>query len=109
MGNIDPALGYLAKARNIAELRSPARDDGTIARILWKTAVVLKNQPGGTTVKEAQEAEQLLARAYFARSTLAASGEGGEGELYELDRREAMSEMEREEESFDLLVPGYFR
>jgi hypothetical protein len=109
MGNIDPALGYLAKARNIAELRSPGRDDGTIARILWKTANVLKNQPGGTTIKQAQEAEQLLARAYSARSTLSASGEGGEGELYELERRDAMSEMEKEEESFDLLVPGYFR
>jgi hypothetical protein len=109
MGNVDPALGFLNKARNIAELRSPARDDGTIARILWKIAMVLKNQPGGTSLADANEAGRLLARAYNARSTLTASGEGGEGELYELERRDAMTEMEREEESFDLLVPGYFR
>jgi len=109
MGNVDPALGFLNKARNIAELRSPARDDGTIARILWKIAMVLKNQPGGTSLAEANEANQLLTRAYNARSALTASGEGGEGELYELERRDAMTEMEKEEESFDLLVPGYFR
>jgi tetratricopeptide (TPR) repeat protein len=109
MGNTDPALGFLSKARHIAELRSPLRDDGTIARILWKISMVLRNQPSGMSVKEAKEADQILARAYLARSALTESGEAAEGEIYDLDRREAMSEMEREEESFDLLVPGYFR
>lgn len=109
MGNTEPALGFLAKARNIAELRSPARDDGTIARILWKIAMVLKNQPSGMSVKDAQEADQLLARAYVAKAALTGTGEAGEGEIYDLDRREAMTEMDKEEESFDLLVPGYFR
>lgn len=109
MGNTEPALGFLAKARNIAELRSPSWDDGTIARILWKTAMVLRNRPSGMLVKDAQEADQLLARAYAAKAALTATGWAGEGEIYDLDRREAMTEMEKEEESFDLLVPGYFR
>jgi hypothetical protein len=123
IGNIDPALGFLAKARNIAELRSPARDDGTIARILWKTATVLKNQPSGTTLKDTREAELLLNRAYNARAQLVSSGEAGEGEaiakLEDMGNSEDGGDgdpdmekkktMEREEASFDLLVPGYFR
>lgn len=71
--------------------------------------MILKNNPAGTGLKDAKEAEQLLARAYIARSALTASGEGGEGELYSQDQRDRMTEEELEEESFDLLVPGYFR
>ena len=99
--------GFLNKARNIAELRSPARDDGTIARILWKIANILRNNPAGTTLAQGQEAEQLLARAYKARSALQASGEAGEPR--DQFNQEAMTEKEEEEVSFELLVPGLYR
>jgi hypothetical protein len=101
--------GFLAKARKIAELRSPARDDGHIARALWKTAMVLRNQPAGVSPQDMKKSEQLLARAYNAKSQLIASGEAGEGEICDCDARDRMTEMEKEEESFDLLIPGYFR
>ncbi len=102
--------GFLNKARNIAELRSPARDDGTIARILWKIAMVLRNNPDGTSLAHAQEAEQLLARAYNARAALQASGEAGEPrDEYNQDLRYPMSEKDEEKISFELLVPGLYR
>jgi hypothetical protein len=100
--------GFLAKVRNIAELRSPARDDGPVARILWKTAMILRNQPAGVSLQDMKESEQLLGRAYNAKSQLLMSGEAGEGEIYDRDARDRMTEMEKEEDGFDLLVPGYF-
>lgn len=71
--------------------------------------MVLRNQPAGVSLQDMKESEQLLARAYNAKSQLISSGEAGEGEIYNHDARDRMTEMEKEEESFDLLVPGYFR
>jgi hypothetical protein len=70
--------------------------------------MVLRGQPGGMSVKDAQEAQDLLERAYNAKSQLTATGEAGEGEIYYQDARDKITEIQ-EEESFDLLVPGYFR
>ena len=53
-----PNKGYLKKALAIAELRSPSRDDGTIARILFKMA------------------RRLRTRADVARKILTRAGEG---------------------------------
>lgn len=95
--------GYLAKARSIAELRSPTRDDGTVARILWKTAQALKYHVSGAGNEEAR---QLLERAYAARDALNASGEAVDVPFNDDEER---PEIENEEETFDQLVPGYFR
>lgn len=67
--------GYFSKARSIAELRSPSRDDGTVARILWKTAQVLLDDVSGEGNEEAQ---QLLDRANLAKAKLVASGESAD-------------------------------
>jgi hypothetical protein len=83
-------------------LRSPSRDDGVIARILWKTAVVLESDTFGTYTKEAGE---LRTRAEIARRALLGSGEGGVIPYVEDDD----SERTQEEDSFDSLVPLYFR
>lgn len=109
VADTDSNSGYLTKARSAAELRSPARDDGTIARILWKLAMVQKNNHASISVGESNEVDELLARAYNARSQLTAAREGGEGEIFDLDNRAGMTEYEVEEESFDMLVPGHFR
>jgi hypothetical protein len=98
--------GFLAKARSIAELRSPSRDDGTIARILWKTGQTLRKRSWSN---DAREAEQLLLRAYNAKATLETAGEGGEESFYDRDVNDPRLELEIEEERFDLLVPGYLR
>lgn len=93
---------YLDKARTIAELRSPSRDDGVIARILWKTAIVLESDTFGTYAADARE---LRTRAELARTALLGSGEGGIIPYMEDDN----SERTQEEDSFDSLVPLYFR
>jgi hypothetical protein len=92
----------LNKALTIAELRSPNRDDGHIARILWKTAMVLENNTFG---KFAEEAERLKTRALVAQQQMLASGEGGEIpfiEGYEGD-------LSKEEDSYAALIPLFFR
>ena len=94
--------GYLDKAKAIAELRSPTRDDGVLTRILWKTAVVLESDTYGTY---ASEAAQLRTRAEVARLRLLASGEGGIIPFIDEDD----AERDQEEDSYDALVPLYFR
>lgn len=92
----------LQKALTIAELRSPNRDDGQIARILWKTALVLENDTLG---KYAEEADSYRIRAAVAQQQMLASGEGGEipyVDEYDADR-------DLEEHSYDALVPLFFR
>jgi hypothetical protein len=102
--------GFLAKARGIAELRSPARDDGTIARILWKTAQVLRENPAGVSVRDAKEAGDLLHRAYLARAALVACNEAGESDAVGMSvTGNDQAGVIDEEELFDLLVPGYYR
>ena len=103
--------GYLDKARAIAELRSPTRDDGTLARILWKTAVVMESSTFGERDSAAavrvyaREAADLRQRAEVARLHLLASGEGGVVPFI----NEEDAERNQEEDSYDVLVPLYFR
>ena len=58
----------------IAEIRSPNIDDGTIARILWKTSVVLGDDTFGTYQ---QEATEMRIRAEIALRKSERNGEGG--------------------------------
>jgi len=111
IGHPDNAKGYLDKARAIAELRSPTRDDGTIARILWKTAVVMESDTFGKHSSAAAvrtyavEAADLRHRAEVARLQLLASGEGGIIPFID----EGIAERNQEEDSYDVLIPLYFR
>jgi hypothetical protein len=88
---------FLDKARKISELRSPTRDDGPIARILWKTSVVLASDP---YISDNAEANHLRYQAEAAKQMLLAAGEGGfiQG-----------SGRTEEEDSYDSLVPLFFR
>lgn len=102
MNHPEPARAFLEKARTIAELRSPSRDDGVIARILWKMAMVLESDTFG---RYGDEAAELRRRAEIARSALLASGEGGFIPFIEHDNLERT----QEEDDYDSLVPLYFR
>lgn len=86
----------------IAQLRSPNRDDGTMARIMWKTSVVLESYTFG---EFADEATKLRIRADVAMKALSAKGEGG---VVSLDENGNADEGEMED-VYDSLVPGYFR
>jgi len=83
-------------------LRSPTRDDGVIARILWKTAVVLESDVLG---KFSSEADALRQRAEVARAQLMANGEGGKIPFIDEDD----AERDQEEDSYDALVPLFYR
>lgn len=102
MKHPDAARSWLDKAMKIAELRSPNRDDGPIARILWKTAVVLESEPLTYSAKEAAE---LRKRAVEAQADLLGSGEGGEKPFIDEDG----VERNEEEDGYDVLVPLFFR
>jgi hypothetical protein len=92
---------YLDKARSIAELRSPTRDDGVVARICWKTAIVLESDTFGTFKTEADE---FRSRAEVARQRLLSSGEGGIVPFVQYD-----IERDGEEDIYDALVPIFYR
>jgi hypothetical protein len=94
---------FLDKAMSIAQLRSSNRDDGTMARILWKTSVVLESDTFGRYQNEANE---MRIRAEVARRLLTGNGEGGV--VIALDE-EGNVDAGETEDSFDALVPGYFR
>ncbi len=87
----------------IAQLRSPDRDDGTMARIMWKTSLVLESETFGTYQ---EEATGLRIRAELALKTLTAKGEGGI--VLSLDE-EGNADQAEVEDAYDSLVPGYFR
>lgn len=99
--NHDVAKGNLEKALAIAELRSPSRDDGTIARILFKMAQVLEND-----ILTGYEAQQLRTRADVARKNLTGSGEGHV--VHVLDE-EGNVDFDEEDDAYDALVPIFFR
>jgi hypothetical protein len=94
---------YLDKAMTIAQLRSPDRDDGTMARIMWKTSQVLESDTLATFLDDANE---LRIRAELALKTLSAKGEGGIVFSFDDDGNPDPDEME---DAYDSLVPGYFR
>jgi hypothetical protein len=87
----------------IAQLRSPNRDDGTMARIMWKTSKVMEDDTYGMYAKEAEE---LRIRADLAQKTLTGSGEGIV--VIAIDEKGNL-DVGEEEDSYDALVPGYFR
>jgi hypothetical protein len=93
---------YLKKALTIAELRSPNRDDGPIARILWTQAKVLESDTFG---KYQEEAATLRRRAAAAQQELLAAGEGGEIPILDDD----YADRDLEEASYDALVPLFYR
>jgi len=98
----DAARVYLEKAKQIAELRCPNRDDGPIARILWKMSVVMGSDTYGA---DREEALKLRTRADTALAQLRGSGEGGFIPYIDEDTRER----DQEEDDFDSLVPLFFR
>ncbi|CZT03883.1 uncharacterized protein RAG0_10529 [Rhynchosporium agropyri] len=102
-GNMNNAKAYLDKAMAIAQLRSPDRDDGTMARMMWRMSVVLDSDTYGTFQ---DEATALRNRAELAMREMSAQGEGG-GVLV-LDEEGAVDQNEMED-AFNSLVPGYLR
>jgi hypothetical protein len=79
------------------------RDDGQVARILWKTSQVLEANEFGLY---AQEADELKKRAALARERLLASGEGGARGFL---RDDDADDEEDDEEDYDILVPLFYR
>jgi hypothetical protein len=69
---------------------------------LWKTATVLESNPLGQHAKEAAE---LRNRAAVAQQSLIATGEGGELPYSEEDN----TERNEEKDSYDVLVPLFYR
>jgi hypothetical protein len=95
--------GYLDKAMAIAQLRSPDRDDGTMARIMWKTSQVLESETFGIFLDDANE---LRIRAELALKTLSAMGEGGI--VFSVDE-DGNADPDEMEDAYDSLVSGHFR
>ena len=94
---------YLDKALTIAQLRSPDRDDGTMARIMWKKLQVLESETFGGSIIEANA---LRIRAELALKTLTTQGEGAIVFSLVDDGNPDPDEME---DAYDSLVPGCFR
>jgi tetratricopeptide (TPR) repeat protein len=90
------ALKYLSIALDIAEVRSPGVMDGTIARILWKKAEVMLEDP----LADDGSATQLMADIEISQKAIA--------DELGVDVTVVGADGDREK-SFDLLVPGYFR
>jgi hypothetical protein len=87
----------------IAQLRSPDEVDGTIARIMWKTAEVLELDAFGHFQEDATE---LRIQAELALKKLFREGQGGL--VLSLDE-DGMPDKSEIELAYDSLVPGYFR
>ena len=84
-------------------MNSPHRDDGPVARILWKISQVLE---ADDLNRYTQEADDLKNRAAIARAKLRTSGEGGaKGFLREDDADDG----DEEEDDYDVLVPLFYR
>jgi hypothetical protein len=87
----------------IAQFRSPDRDDGTMARIMWKKFQVLECETFRGSIIEAND---LRIRAELALKTLTAKGEGAIVFSLVDDGNVDPDEME---DAYDSLVPGCFR
>ncbi|PVH73594.1 hypothetical protein DL98DRAFT_594860 [Cadophora sp. DSE1049] len=98
---VEFAQGNEETAKAISRLRSQARDDGPIARILWKRATILESRSAGTNK---EEVFALKAKANEIKQRLMASGEGGMIHRGDDDRAEV-----DEEDSYDALVPLCYR
>ncbi|RDW59780.1 hypothetical protein BP6252_12867 [Coleophoma cylindrospora] len=93
----------LDKSLAIASLRSPNRDDGTMARIMWKMSVILEDDTYGTYAKEA---DSLRLRAELARQQLTASGESGL--VFAIDEN-GNEDRDETEASYEALIPFFYR
>jgi tetratricopeptide (TPR) repeat protein len=89
----------LIKALNIAEIRNPGGEGGTIARIWWKLAQVYKYMK-----VYAEQTAQMETRAYEIRSELTGVSVTDATWNTSNDR-----EFEKLEHSYDVLVPTFFR
>jgi hypothetical protein len=92
---------HLEKAKAIAELRSPKRDDGTIARILYVLYCVMKED-----LLTVADAEEIRVRAEIARTTLVSQGESAIVDAYDPDGNLQPAD---EAKLYDALVPIFFR
>ncbi|KAG4441816.1 hypothetical protein IFR05_002680 [Cadophora sp. M221] len=99
----EKSIEYLRKALSIARLRSPVYDDGTVARILWKTAVVLKE---ATDSARSGEIDLLLESAE--RALEDPRNSGGCGHVLPRDDNGQVDETGLQE-MYDSLVPEFFR
>ncbi|KAH7348885.1 P-loop containing nucleoside triphosphate hydrolase protein [Rhexocercosporidium sp. MPI-PUGE-AT-0058] len=99
----EKSIEYLKKALSIARLRSPARDDGTIARILWKTSVILQRMKKGGL---GTEADSMRVAAELALQD--PRNHGDCGPVMPLDDKGEIDEVELEV-MYDALVPEFFR
>ena len=86
----------LNKALNIAEIRNPGADDGTVARIMWKLADVLKELHVNAEEGEEMATRAMLIRREITGRTLAT------GEFVDKNYDEM-------EDAYDALVSGFFR
>ncbi|PVH79053.1 hypothetical protein DL98DRAFT_633450 [Cadophora sp. DSE1049] len=104
-GSNESALIKLEKSKLIAEMRSPIRNDGTIARLLWKMAVVVESSGAGSHVAQAAI---LRSKAEKIKQELVVASEGGA-----IRSRDGLlisaGEHCQEESSYDALVPLFFR
>ncbi len=94
------ALNLLDKALNIAYIRSNGTMDGTCARIQWKRAEIILEDPFGGEQRR-EEAKKLKADVELAQTAIA--------EAMGVNLMLEDFEDEDREKSFDLLLPGYFR
>ena len=95
------ALNFLDKALDIADIRSNGTVDGTCARILWKRAQILLDDPLGAGTRR-DEGHRLMTDVELKQTEIA--------EQLGIDLRlDELAEGEDREKTFDLLVPGYFR
>jgi hypothetical protein len=74
-----------------------------VARILWKTSIVLDDDLVGSYQKEAAE---MRIRAEVALRKLTGKGEGG---LVVTIDEEGNADAVETEDAYDALVPGFFR
>jgi hypothetical protein len=91
----------LGKAKAIAELRSPSRDDGTIARIIWMLSLVLRED-----ILTVAQANDLKVRAEQALANLTERGESTPAQTHDEDGN--LLDVE-DEIMYDNLVSGFFR
>jgi tetratricopeptide (TPR) repeat protein len=93
------ALNLLEKALDIADIKSNGTVDGTCARILWKRAEILLDDPLGN---RREEGHRLMTDVELRLTEIAEQL----GIDLQLDK---LQEGEDKEKTFDMLVPGHLR
>ncbi|KAL2064599.1 hypothetical protein VTL71DRAFT_3736 [Oculimacula yallundae] len=101
--NYELSYYLFEKAKTISQLRSPIFTDGSTARILWHMAKVIDSDKT-RTVGTPEEAKDLRRQAEMAKVQILAKGQGREVLPSEDENPER-----REEVSYDVLLPLFFR